>query len=442
MRILFCIQASALHAARWINQLADTGWELDIFENIPPGHGVCPELRCGRVHVAYPRGLPAGVDGESVLKSSWPCRLLIAMGRLPGNALVTGAADSHLERILRVSPPDCIHLLGLGVNWLDQSATLMRVRERLGGGLPCPLVYSSWGTDLEVFASDPANRDAARHFLSAVDCLITECERDHRLAVEFGFRGKFLGRFPAFGGTDVEKHRVCRLPGPSSGRRAIVLKGRDASGAKGDPIGRAMTALRAMGECADELRGYRVAVLQATPQIEEEARVLGVSRGLDIRIMPRMSYEHLLRLMGSARIVMSMTVNDGLPSILVEAMAMGALPVHSDLEPVREWVTDGVNGLLVPAEDVSATAVALRRALKDDALVDRAAETNERLVREKLDYSDVRRRAIEMYERVAGKISRGGAEDAEKRRERRREPESYGFHAQASMDGGCERQAG
>jgi glycosyltransferase involved in cell wall biosynthesis len=95
-----------------------------------------------------------------------------------------------------------------------------------------------------------------------------------------------------------------------------------------------------------------------------------------------------------------MTVNDGLPSILVEAMAFGALPLHSDLEPIREWITDGKNGLLVEAEDVAMTAAALRRAVSDDAFVDQAAEINSRLVAEKLEYVAVRQRAIEMYERV------------------------------------------
>jgi glycosyltransferase involved in cell wall biosynthesis len=127
---------------------------------------------------------------------------------------------------------------------------------------------------------------------------------------------------------------------------------------------------------------------------------MGAASGLDIRIMPRMSYEYLMRLMGSARIAMSLTVNDGLPSILVEAMALGALPLHSDLEPIREWVSDGVNGLLVPPEDVEAAAAALRRAVSDDELVDRGAEMNREIIRTRLDYATVRQRAIAMYERV------------------------------------------
>jgi glycosyltransferase involved in cell wall biosynthesis len=169
-----------------------------------------------------------------------------------------------------------------------------------------------------------------------------------------------------------------------------------------------MTIMRALWKCAEDVRqaGCRVAILQPDPTVTAEAHVLRSATGLDIEILPRLPYEGLMHLMGSARVVMAMTVNDGLPSILVEAMAFGALPLHSDLEPIREWIEDGKNGLLVGAEDVEATAEAIRRAVRDDGLVDRAAEINGRLVAEKLEYGAVRQRAIEMYERVvSGELS-------------------------------------
>jgi glycosyltransferase involved in cell wall biosynthesis len=134
--------------------------------------------------------------------------------------------------------------------------------------------------------------------------------------------------------------------------------------------------------------------------VTAEAHILRALTGLDIEILPRLPYDGLMRLMGSARGVIAMTVNDGLPGILVEAMAFGALPLHSDLEPIREWVTDGENGLLVDAQDVDGMVDAIRRLVKDDELVDRAAEMNMKLVEGKLEYGAVRQRAIELYEGV------------------------------------------
>ena len=79
---------------------------------------------------------------------------------------------------------------------------------------------------------------------------------------------------------------------------------------------------------------------------------------------------------------------------------MGALPIQSDTESTAEWITDGVNGLLVPPEDVGAMELAIRRGLSDDALAGRAAEHNKALTRRRVDRSAVVPRTIALYERV------------------------------------------
>jgi colanic acid/amylovoran biosynthesis glycosyltransferase len=62
---------------------------------------------------------------------------------------------------------------------------------------------------------------------------------------------------------------------------------------------------------------------------------------------------------------------DGLPTVLLEAMGAGRTVVASDLPGINEAVTDGESGLLVPPNDPDALASALRAALADDGLRDR-----------------------------------------------------------------------
>ncbi len=57
---------------------------------------------------------------------------------------------------------------------------------------------------------------------------------------------------------------------------------------------------------------------------------------------------------------------DGLPNVLLEAMASGRPVIASDVAAVGDAVEDGVSGLLVPPGDADALASALRR-LRDDA---------------------------------------------------------------------------
>jgi colanic acid/amylovoran biosynthesis glycosyltransferase len=57
---------------------------------------------------------------------------------------------------------------------------------------------------------------------------------------------------------------------------------------------------------------------------------------------------------------------DGIPVVLMEAMACGLPVVSGDLPAIRELVADRRTGLLVPGGDVNATADAIDQALADD----------------------------------------------------------------------------
>jgi glycosyltransferase involved in cell wall biosynthesis len=76
---------------------------------------------------------------------------------------------------------------------------------------------------------------------------------------------------------------------------------------------------------------------------------------------------------------------DGLPNVLVEAMASGAPVVTTGVSGIPELVSHEANGLLVPPDDPVALADALVRLHEDRELAGRLARAGRETVRERFD---------------------------------------------------------
>jgi glycosyltransferase involved in cell wall biosynthesis len=76
---------------------------------------------------------------------------------------------------------------------------------------------------------------------------------------------------------------------------------------------------------------------------------------------------------------------DGIPNVLVEAMACGLPVVTTGVSGIPELVVDGVNGLLVPADDPEALAEAVARVHRDPALAERLGRAAQAAVRQRFD---------------------------------------------------------
>jgi glycosyltransferase involved in cell wall biosynthesis len=133
-------------------------------------------------------------------------------------------------------------------------------------------------------------------------------------------------------------------------------------------------------------------------------RALVTELGLDdrVRFCEGVPYERMPDFYRSAAVTVSVPFSDATPMALLEAMACGSVPVVSDLPSLREWVRDGENGRLVPADDVDALAAAIARALDDPELRRRAVDTNLRFVAEHASQDAHMRRMEALLRELAG----------------------------------------
>jgi len=106
--------------------------------------------------------------------------------------------------------------------------------------------------------------------------------------------------------------------------------------------------------------------------LERRATELGLETRA--RFLGSVSRAHVLRLFRAADASVLSSAWENFPHTVVEALAVGCPVIGTSVGGVPEVVRDGDNGLLVPPNDASALAGAIRRLLEDGDLRRRLAE--------------------------------------------------------------------
>ena len=394
LRILFVVRPSSVHSARWINQVAGCGWDLHVFA---ASEGTWHPDFQNVTGYSYASRYVDGTDKVFRGRKLWPLplgadRVKMLAARLPKS---WSSRAAWLARVIRWLKPDIVHSL----EFQQAGYLTLEARSVYAGRFPT-WVVSNWGSDISLYGPLSEHVHKIKGILAACDYYACECHRDVGLAREYGFTKTALPVLPVAGGFQVEYLKQYRQPGPPSARRVISLKGYQ------HWAGRALVGLRALELCADQIKagGYTVAVYSADYDVRIAAERMALRTGISLEILPPAKHEEVLQLHGRSRVSIGLSISDGLSTSALEAMVMGAFPVQSNTSCLTELVKDGETALVVPAEDPPEVAAAIRRALSDDVMVDRAAELNTRLAAERLDYNVIQPQVVEIYERIAAQI--------------------------------------
>jgi glycosyltransferase involved in cell wall biosynthesis len=398
LRILFVAFPESIHVVRWINQMTDQGWDIYLFPaREGPFHPGFRNLTTYGVFT-FP---PANLDRSVKWQQLWPPAR--GTSRIGGLACRFRPAlkdrTAWLARVIKKVKPDLVHSLEFQhAGYLTLAAKHLLAAE----GFDFPKwAVTNWGSDIYLFGRLPEHAEKIQTILSECDFYHCECHRDVALATSLGLKGEALPVFPVTGGFDTAQMQQFRAPGKTSARRVIALKGYQ------NWAGRALVGLRAIELCADVLKGYTVCIYMPEPDVKLAAALVSHGTGIPFEIEPQgWTREHVLRMHGRARVSIGLSISDAISTSLLEAMTMGSFPIQSNTGCGDEWITGGENGLLVPPESPEAVAAALRRAVTDDELVDRAAEINSRVTAERIDVSVVKPQVVSMYERIADGIER------------------------------------
>ena len=395
MRLLFVADGRSPIALNWIAYFADHGYEVHLASTYPSA----PDLKLAGLYIVpaafseaasgtrqrneYSSG-GTGFGKESTrsekLRRWLPVGVRTSIRQWLG-PLTLPRASQRLVEIFTLVKPDLVH--AMRIPYEGMLATL--------ADPAAPLVVSIWGNDFTLHAvSNPWMGNLTRRTLRRADAIHADCQRDIRLAQTWGFPLDRPYRvLPGGGGVQLDQFYPAEKPPvePSvinpRGLRAYI---------RNDTFFQAIPLV--LKHCPQ--------ARFLCPAMDGEAEAKSWVEKLEIanyvELLPRQTRFQMAELFRRSQVVVSPSTHDGTPNTLLEAMACGCFPVVGDIESLREWITPGVNGLLVDPGDPRAFADAIILGLESAELRQRAARLNRLSVEQRAEYGKVMGAAREYYQ--------------------------------------------
>ena len=405
MRILLVADGRSPNALNWQNTLLALGYQVGLVSSYPckrpagvQNFQVIP-LAFGQV--ARP-GLSSSPEKPGVTRSHWMHRavsharsIFLVARYILGPFTVRRQAEQFV-RLIAEDPPDLVHALRIPFEGMLATATPAEI----------PFVVSIWGNDLTLHAKgSPWMRSMTTHCLARADALMADTRRDIRLSLSWGFAaGRPTLVVPGSGGINLDEinrphpFTTGSVTGylPAGVPLIVNPRGFRPGSVRNDVFFRAIPLV---------LRSHPDAFFLC-PSMAGQPEALRWIKRLDlqkhVRLMPQLPQDQLWSIFQHAQIFVSPSQHDGTPNSLLEAMACGCFPIAGDIESLREWITPGVNGLLVDPTDSAALAEAINGALEAPELRYRARAINHALIQERAEAGSTRQAIDQFYRQVLG----------------------------------------
>ena len=240
-------------------------------------------------------------------------------------------------------------------------------------------IISTWGSDLTLFSWVDEHQMRIRSCLKWADVLTAEKEEELDDALRLGFKGIFVA--PVYITLGEKLQSQLRYSKPSS-RNLILVKGHQSE------TGRALNALIVIARMTSELRNFEIIVYSAPASVQTQVDLLRNKHQLNIKVISKITHDEMKALFQKARVAISLAISDGLPGVLVEAMAAGAFPIQSQNSAAQQFLVHGESGFIVNPWDFNAIRESLYKAITDDALVDHAFDLNLKSLTQNYNYDD------------------------------------------------------
>lgn len=299
----------------------------------------------------------------------------------------------RFRSIVRQVRPDAVHALRIPFEGMMASFLPHKV----------PFAVSIWGNDLTLHAKGSLlMRAMTRRTLRRADALAADAPRDIRLALQWGFDPKKQTLVvPGSGGMAFTAMRLTAEEGqkdlnwlPPDHHIVINPRGFRPGSVRNDTFFRSIPLI--LSQVPNTL--FLCASMEGQPEALEWITRLGIEK--NTVLLPTLSQDRLWALFKRAEVSVTVSEHDGTPNSLLEAMTIGCYPVGGDIESMRDWITPGINGMLVDPNDPEALARAVIYALTSPEYRQKAAEVNADIIMKKAELSLVSAKIGVFYQQL------------------------------------------
>jgi glycosyltransferase involved in cell wall biosynthesis len=376
MKILF-ISMPSVHVIRWIENLKGSDHELYWFDVL--NRGRLEPLDSVHQYTDWKKRKITTIKGEYFLRKKAP---LIYKKIVP---FLEVTSNEALEEIILEIQFDVIHSFEMQ----SCSYPILKTMQKYPN---IKWLYSCWGSDLYYYQQFPNHLKRIKKVLKRINYLHTDCTRDLVLARKLGFSGTHVGVIP--GGAGYNLNLLDEFKQPIYQRKIILVKGYE------HQFGRGLNIVKALHLLQYEIQDFDVVVFGAHTKVIDYIEF----NHLNFKFFDRqvLSHQELMALMGKSLLYIGNSISDGMPNTLLEAIVMGVFPIQSNPGGASaEVIKNGINGYLInDSEDIQAIKNTIAETIFNVKLIENAAEINQKITVERLDYDNNRTKVIDLYKYV------------------------------------------
>jgi glycosyltransferase involved in cell wall biosynthesis len=256
-----------------------------------------------------------------------------------------------------------------------------------------PLLVSIWGNDFTLHAPSTSLMSHYTHWtMQVTDALHSDCQRDVRLAREWGLSQEKPSLVaPGNGGIRSDVF----YPPENPVEEPVILNPRGFR-----PYVRNDTFFKAIPLVLSKHPSARFICAQMAGETQAEQWIRELGIGHAVELLAPLPHAQMADVFRRAQIVVSPSVHDGTPNTLLEGMACGCFSVAGDLESIREWITPNENGLLFDPTNPQSIADAILAAIENKNLRNKAAGLNREIISARAEYGSNMRKAEDFYAKL------------------------------------------